>query len=149
MKLKFYHTKNTVQVSNRQKPTITIRVNGKITFAAPLVALLNLEGKKVAFAEDEERKSDWYLALNHPEGFKLKPINKESKALSFQNKMMADRILKSIVPIHDPKFGETISIPVSLEPDSTVATMVIHALITKAAFVSGKKAKDVKLKAAS
>lgn len=137
MKLKVHHKNNTVQSTGKDRPTITVRETGLITLSNFLASELRLEGRKIAFAEDEERVGDWHLMLDHPEGFELRALaaDKNKKALVVQSKSMAKKILSSLKLTDELAFSSTISIPVALQP----VEERVHALLTKGAFSSQRK----------
>lgn len=95
MKLSFFTTQNTAVGGRKGKPSITIRENGQISFSQTLIDELGLIGKKVAFAQNSERKQDWYLVINHPDGFVLNE-KKGKNSATFSSVKIVGELFKSI-----------------------------------------------------
>jgi len=74
MKLKVFDTTTVISPRNQKNPALTIHRKGSIRFNRSAVDKLKLqEGEQIAFVQDEEDPSNWYLTRSD-KGWKVRKL---------------------------------------------------------------------------
>lgn len=125
MKLKEFNSENTVTVRS-DKPSLHINTKtGLFNFSKAACDLLNIkDGDRIAFYQDEEEPTDWYIEkVTTEKGFPLRAKDNITKGLLFSNTTMARAIVFSVKEIVSGK------VAIATEP-TKIGNRKLWALLT-------------------
>ncbi len=129
MKFKIYNRINSSRrvVSGRPHVRINFK-NGALLFNSAAITLLGLrENMLIEFLQSSEDQTEWYVALNRPEGFVLR--KRTSGGLIFSSKSLCYSLISSL-SLPDKK---SILIPLAseMDPDANAYAILTSQIINK------------------
>jgi len=127
MKFKTYNRVNSSRrvVSGRPHLRLNFR-SGALLFNSAAITLLGLKDNTlIEFLQSSEDQSEWYVALNRPEGFVLR--KRASGGLVFSSKSLCYNLINSL---NLPKDQKSVLLPLAseIDPDANAYAILTSQL---------------------